>query len=60
MFKNYISIAIRSMRKHTGYALINLFGLAIGMAAMGISYQQFVDGGNIIAYDLQPLLDIHL
>lgn len=30
------------------------------METMGISYQQFLDGGNLIAYDLQPLLDIHL
>lgn len=28
--------------------------------AMGITYEQFVAGGNILAYNLQPLLDIHL
>ena len=27
---------------------------------MGISYQQFVEGGNILAYGLQALRDIHL
>ena len=32
MFKNYAKLAFRSMRKHQGYSLINIFGLAIGMA----------------------------
>ncbi len=30
------------------------------MEAMGISYEQFTASGNILAYHLQPLLDIHL
>ena len=32
MFKNYAKLAFRSMRKHKGYSLINILGLAIGMA----------------------------
>ena len=33
MFKNYLQIALRSLQKQPGYAFINVFGLAIGMAA---------------------------
>jgi putative ABC transport system permease protein len=32
MFMNYIKIALRNLRKHRGYSLINISGLAIGMA----------------------------
>lgn len=32
MFKNYLKIAFRIIRKHIGYSLINVAGLAIGMA----------------------------
>jgi len=32
MFKNYFKIAIRNIRKHKGYSLINIVGLAVGMA----------------------------
>ncbi|MFC2136051.1 ABC transporter permease [Bacteroidota bacterium] len=32
MFKNYLKIAIRNMRKNKGYSFINIFGLALGMA----------------------------
>jgi len=32
MFKNYLKIAIRNLRRHKGYTLINLAGLAVGMA----------------------------
>jgi putative ABC transport system permease protein len=32
MFKNYLKIAVRNIRKHKGYAFINIAGLAIGMA----------------------------
>ncbi len=31
MFKNYLTIALRNLRKHKGYALLNLAGLALGM-----------------------------
>jgi len=32
MFKNYMKIAFRSLKKHKGYSFINISGLAIGMA----------------------------
>ena len=32
MIKNYLKIAIRNLRRHKGYSLINITGLAIGMA----------------------------
>jgi putative ABC transport system permease protein len=31
MIKNYITIAIRNLRRHKGYSLINILGLAISM-----------------------------
>jgi len=33
MFKNYLKIALRNIRKHKGYSFINITGLAIGVAA---------------------------
>ena len=32
MFKNYLKIAFRNLRKHKGYSLINIIGLSLGMA----------------------------
>jgi putative ABC transport system permease protein len=32
MFKNYLKIALRNLRKHKGYVFINVTGLAVGMA----------------------------
>ena len=32
MFKNYLKAAMRSMLKHKGFSLINILGLAIGIA----------------------------
>ncbi|OGU55693.1 MAG: hypothetical protein A2V66_07670 [Ignavibacteria bacterium RBG_13_36_8] len=32
MFKNYLTIAWRTIRNHKGYSLINVFGLATGLA----------------------------
>lgn len=32
MLKNYLRIALRNIKKHKGYSLINIAGLAIGMA----------------------------
>ncbi len=31
MLKNYLTVALRNLRKHKGYSLLNLAGLAIGM-----------------------------
>jgi len=33
MFKNYLKIALRNIKRHKGYSFINIAGLAIGMAA---------------------------
>lgn len=33
MWKNYLKIAVRNLRKHKAYALINLAGLTIGLAS---------------------------
>ncbi len=33
MLRNYISIALRTLGRHKGYAFINIFGLAVGMAS---------------------------
>ena len=50
MLKNYIVIALRNMRRHPGYAFINMGGLAVGMACCllillyvqdELSYDQF-------------------
>ena len=32
MFQNYLSVAVRNLRRHPAYSLINIAGLAIGMA----------------------------
>lgn len=32
MFKNYVKIALRNIKRHLGYSCINIFGLALGMA----------------------------
>jgi putative ABC transport system permease protein len=32
MFKNYLKVALRTILRQKGYALINIFGLAVGMA----------------------------
>jgi putative ABC transport system permease protein len=31
MFKNYLLVALRQLRKNRGYSFINIFGLATGM-----------------------------
>ena len=32
MLKNYLTIALRTLRRHTGYTVVNVFGLAFGLA----------------------------
>ena len=32
MFENYLKIAIRNMKRHKGYSIINIAGLAVGIA----------------------------
>gem|GEM_PF-5737682 len=32
MLKNFLKVAIRNLWKHKGYSVLNIFGLAMGMA----------------------------
>lgn len=32
MFKNYLKITLRDIKRHNGHSLINVMGLAVGMA----------------------------
>lgn len=38
MLKNYLKIAVRHLAKNRAYAVINILGLAVGMACCGIIY----------------------
>jgi putative ABC transport system permease protein len=53
MWKNALLVALRNLRKHRGYALINVVGLSVGMACSlliglyvrdELSYDRFHDG----------------
>ena len=44
MFWNNVKIAIRNLRKHKGFAAINIIGLAIGLVV-------FVFGGLLVEYE---------
>ncbi len=55
MLKNYFKISIRNLKKHKGYAFINVFGLAIGLACCllivlfvrdELSYDRFHEKAN--------------
>ncbi|HET6255709.1 MAG TPA: ABC transporter permease [Puia sp.] len=55
MFKNYWKVAVRSLLKRKGYTLINILGLATGMAVCGLivlfirselSYDDFQPNGD--------------
>ena len=57
MLKNYLKVALRNMRKHPGYALINVVGLALGIACCllialyvqdELSYDRFHDKADRI------------
>lgn len=57
MFKNYLKIAIRNLQKQKGFSLINISGLAIGMACCllillyvsdELSYDRFHEKGDRI------------
>jgi putative ABC transport system permease protein len=48
MFKNYIKIAFRNIKRHLGYSFINIFGLAIGMTVCLLMLMYVV---NEISYD---------
>ncbi len=39
MFKNYLTISLRNLSRRRGYALLNIFGLAIGITCCLIIFQ---------------------
>jgi putative ABC transport system permease protein len=41
MFRNYLKVAFRYLSKHKGYTVINVLGLAVGIACC-ILIMQFV------------------
>ena len=41
MFKNYLFIAVRNIIKHKGYSIINIAGLAIGLAIFSLTAALF-------------------
>ena len=49
MWKNYLITSIRNLKKHKGHSLINILGLAIGMAA---SLLIFLYVHNELSYDM--------
>ena len=48
MFKNYLKVAARNLRKHKMYSLINILGLAVGIAASVLIFLYVADE---ISYD---------
>ena len=62
MFKNYLLLALRQLRRNRGYSFVNIFGLATGMAialVIGIwafdelSIDQNIPGGDRVVQILQ-------
>lgn len=62
MFKNYLLLAIRQLRRNRGYSFVNIFGLATGMAialVIGIwaydelSIDQDIPGGKRVVQIMQ-------
>lgn len=62
MFKNYLLLGIRQLRRSRGYSFVNIFGLATGMAialVIGIwandelSIDQDIPGGNRVVQIIQ-------
>ena len=58
MLENYVKIALRNLRKYKGYSLINVFGLALGIACClliflyvrdELSYDRFHEHADRIA-----------
>src|ERR1700722_6689605 len=39
MLQNYFKIALRSLWRHKGFSILNITGLAVGMAAFFLIYQ---------------------
>ncbi|HLX92934.1 MAG TPA: FtsX-like permease family protein [Puia sp.] len=60
MFRNYFKIAIRNLTRRKGYALLNIFGLAIGIICcllifQYVSYERSFDRFNRQAKDIVRL-----
>ena len=36
MFRNYLIVAVRNRFRHRGYSLINILGLAVGLACVTV------------------------
>ncbi|UII23119.1 ABC transporter permease [Fulvivirga ligni] len=43
MFKNYIKIAIRNLRRHLSYSVINIIGLTVGLTAACLLFMYVAD-----------------
>jgi putative ABC transport system permease protein len=43
MIKNYLKVALRNLRKHKGYAFINILGLAVGIAASVLIFLYIIE-----------------
>ena len=50
MFKNYIKIAFRNIRRYKGYSLINIAGLTVGMACFILIFLWVYDELNYDTY----------
>mgnify|MGYP001096394331 CR=1 FL=1 len=48
MFKNYLKVALRNIKRHKGYSFINIAGLAIGMACCVVLFLYIQ---NELSYD---------
>ena len=46
MLRNYLKIAFRNLRKHKAYSLINIAGLAIGLACFTLIMLYVAITGN--------------
>src|SRR5580658_6154806 len=62
MFKNYLTSAIRSLRRHKLFSFINIFGLATGMACsililLWVQDERSYDQFNVNAPQLYRLTD---
>ncbi len=53
MFKNYLSISLRNIRQNPLYASINIFSLAIGLAACVVIYLFIIDERSFDSFHLK-------
>ena len=49
MLRNYLTTALRNLRRHIGYSLINLIGLALGLT---VTLQIFLFVQSELGYDI--------